>query len=335
MEAINSAYAVSAPNEPATYRSERLYKDRRSEQRNPVVGPIAKGTDRQETIVFSGSSEKLPLYGATGKFSADDKSKGSNTPGEAKKAPDPQNDPRIQAVVARLKAIEEKVKAHEAAHKTVGGTLTGPISYTYTRGPDGKSYITGGEVPIKISTGKTPQETVAHMEQVIRAALAPADPSPQDRAVASQASSVQQQARMEMASDFTQNTAEKGAAPVGGNAVSAAPAYASPATDLASVFQKVDLVVPLFPSSEKTGAYPAGGSFRVGSASDHADRSIYRASRLAYTDPAVTGSKNEAIPLTHNSEENTTGIPQMKKTASLRRSASITGPTALPTAIYA
>ncbi len=108
-------------------------------------------------------------------------------------------DPQVQAQIAQLKAIEEKVKAHEAAHKAAGGTMTGPVSYSYTRGPDGKNYITGGEVPISVSSGKTPQETISRMQQVIQAALAPADPSPQDRAVAAQASALQQEARQEVA----------------------------------------------------------------------------------------------------------------------------------------
>jgi hypothetical protein len=108
-------------------------------------------------------------------------------------------DPQVQAQISQLKSIEEKVKAHEAAHKTAGGTMTGPVSYTYSRGPDGKNYITGGEVPISVSSGKTPQETISRMQQVIQAALAPADPSPQDRAVAGQAAAMQQQARQELA----------------------------------------------------------------------------------------------------------------------------------------
>lgn len=109
-------------------------------------------------------------------------------------------DPQVQAEVARLKSTEEKVKAHEAAHKSAGGTMTGPVSYTYTRGPDGRNYVSGGEVPISVSSGKTPQETISRMQQVIQAALAPADPSPQDRAVAVQAAALQQQARQEAAS---------------------------------------------------------------------------------------------------------------------------------------
>lgn len=89
--------------------------------------------------------------------------------------------------------------------------MTGPISYSYTRGPDGKNYVTGGEVPIQISSGKTPQETVSRMQQVIRAALAPADPSPQDRAVAAQAATLQQKARSDMsATSGTQPQASSG-----------------------------------------------------------------------------------------------------------------------------
>ncbi|MDD2733419.1 MAG: putative metalloprotease CJM1_0395 family protein [Desulfuromonadaceae bacterium] len=107
-------------------------------------------------------------------------------------------DPQIQAQITQLKSIEEKVKAHEAAHKAAGGAMTGPVSYSYTRGPDGKSYITGGEVPISVTPGKTPQETISRMQQVIQAALAPADPSPQDRAVAGQAAAQQQEARQQL-----------------------------------------------------------------------------------------------------------------------------------------
>ncbi|MGB4598462.1 MAG: putative metalloprotease CJM1_0395 family protein [Trichlorobacter sp.] len=104
-------------------------------------------------------------------------------------------DPQIQQMVARLKQTEQKVKAHEAAHKAAGGNLASGASYSYTQGPDGRNYITGGEVQIDMSPGRTPQETVSKMQQVIRAALAPADPSGQDRAVAAQAANQMTQAR--------------------------------------------------------------------------------------------------------------------------------------------
>jgi len=106
-------------------------------------------------------------------------------------------DPQVKQVVERLKQTEEKVKAHEAAHKSAGGNLASSASYSYTQGPDGRSYITGGEVQIDMSPGKTPQETISKMQQVIRAALAPADPSGQDRAVAAQAGSQMAQAQQQ------------------------------------------------------------------------------------------------------------------------------------------
>ncbi len=108
-------------------------------------------------------------------------------------------DPQVQQQIDRLKSIEEKVKAHEAAHKAVGGNLASSATYSYTEGPDGRSYITGGEVQIDMSSGKTPEETVSRMQQVIRAALAPSDPSGQDRAVAAQAATIMAQAQQQKA----------------------------------------------------------------------------------------------------------------------------------------
>ena len=94
--------------------------------------------------------------------------------------------------------IEQKVKAHEMAHKVAGGELTGSIQYKYAQGPDGKMYIVGGEVPIKVKQGKTPEETIEIAQKIKRAALAPANPSPQDRAVAAKASVMEMQARAEL-----------------------------------------------------------------------------------------------------------------------------------------
>ncbi|MCQ8184435.1 putative metalloprotease CJM1_0395 family protein [Parvularcula maris] len=92
-----------------------------------------------------------------------------------------------QRVVQELKARDREVRAHEQAHKSVGGPYAGAISYDYQRGPDGQNYAIGGSVPIDASPEADPEETIAKMEVVIRAALAPAEPSPQDRTVAAQA----------------------------------------------------------------------------------------------------------------------------------------------------
>lgn len=105
--------------------------------------------------------------------------------------------PEIQQQIQKLKETDSRVRQHEAAHQAAGGGLAGGASFTTTRGPDGKTYATGGEVPIDISKEADPQATIAKMEQVKAAALAPADPSPQDLRVAAQADATKAQAQQE------------------------------------------------------------------------------------------------------------------------------------------
>ena len=101
--------------------------------------------------------------------------------------------------VRELKNIQNEVIAHEQAHKAAAGEFGGGISYSYTEGPDGKRYITGGEVPIKLKQGSTPEETLRNMQKVQAAANAPADPSGQDRQVAAKAAAIASRARSEIA----------------------------------------------------------------------------------------------------------------------------------------
>ncbi|MEJ5226303.1 putative metalloprotease CJM1_0395 family protein [Thermodesulfovibrio sp.] len=91
---------------------------------------------------------------------------------------------KINQIIQKLRQIENRVIAHENAHKAVAGKYAGAVSYTYTKGPDGKMYVTGGEVPLDTSEESTPEETIAKMEIIQAAALAPSDPSPQDIRVA-------------------------------------------------------------------------------------------------------------------------------------------------------
>ncbi|MBF0336446.1 MAG: hypothetical protein HQL05_01305 [Nitrospirae bacterium] len=104
----------------------------------------------------------------------------------------------IQIQVQKLKQREQAVKAHEQAHASVGGQYTGAPTYEYTRGPDGKNYISGGEVPIDVSKEKEPDATIRKMRQVRAAALAPADPSPQDQAIAAKATNIESKAQQEL-----------------------------------------------------------------------------------------------------------------------------------------
>lgn len=111
--------------------------------------------------------------------------------------------------VRELEKIDREVRAHEAAHQAAGGALAGAASYGYTRGPDNRMYAVEGEVPIRMQKGNTPEETIANAMQVIAAAMAPADPSPQDYKVAANAMQMQNDARMEQAKLKAQELKEK------------------------------------------------------------------------------------------------------------------------------
>ncbi|MDR2031748.1 MAG: hypothetical protein LBP86_05735 [Azoarcus sp.] len=109
-------------------------------------------------------------------------------------------DPADQRRVEEMKATDRAVRAHEAAHMAAGGNLvTSGASYTYETGPDGQRYAVAGEVGIDTSEGRTPEETLMRAERVRAAALAPADPSAQDRAVAAAAAQMAAEARAEIA----------------------------------------------------------------------------------------------------------------------------------------
>ncbi len=116
--------------------------------------------------------------------------------------------PQQQQDVNRLKATDREVRNHEQAHMAAGAGLTGGASLQFTRGPDGRQYAVAGEVSINLSAGQTPEETVERARQIQAAALAPVDPSPQDRAVAAAAAMMASQARAEMSR--TQREEEQG-----------------------------------------------------------------------------------------------------------------------------
>lgn len=104
-----------------------------------------------------------------------------------------------QATIQKLAQRDREVRAHEQAHASVGGAHAGHPNYQYTSGPNGVRYASSGHVNIDISPVKgDPQATVEKMRQVHRAALAPVNPSAQDRAVAAKANAQAAEARAEL-----------------------------------------------------------------------------------------------------------------------------------------
>lgn len=115
--------------------------------------------------------------------------------------------PDEQNQVEKLKARDRQVRQHEQAHMAAGaGMITSGASFTYQRGPDGVNYAVGGEVGISTSPGRTPEETIQRARQIRSAALAPADPSGQDRAVAAKAAQMAQEAEQQKSEQSRQQT---------------------------------------------------------------------------------------------------------------------------------
>lgn len=133
----------------------------------------------------------------------------------------PKLTPKQEARVRELQRLDAKVRAHEQAHAAVGGQYAGAPSYETTRGPDGRVYATGGHVSIDLSpVPGDPAATIQKMEVVKRAALAPAEPSAQDRSVAQKAERLRLEAQRELraqeAAERREATQEQQQAPAAG-----------------------------------------------------------------------------------------------------------------------
>ena len=108
-------------------------------------------------------------------------------------------DVQQERVINELQRRDKEVRSHELAHAAVGGSFTGAPNYSFKTGPDGKKYAVGGEVSVDLSTiAGNPTATIAKMQKVHAAALAPANPSAQDTKVAANAIQIILQAQSEL-----------------------------------------------------------------------------------------------------------------------------------------
>jgi len=108
--------------------------------------------------------------------------------------------PKQQAAVTDLKVVDRRVRQHEQAHLAAAGPYAkGGPSYSFSIGPDGNLYATGGEVTLDASPDPSdPQKTIEKARTVEAAANAPAEPSSQDRRVAAQAAAMEQAAQQQL-----------------------------------------------------------------------------------------------------------------------------------------
>lgn len=110
-----------------------------------------------------------------------------------------------QRLVSELRSRDQEVRAHELAHLAAAGGLSkGGATFEFALGPDGQRYAIGGEV--QIDTSGVPGDPAATLQKAIQiqqAALAPAQPSAQDRSVAVAAAAMAAEARAEMSNPKT------------------------------------------------------------------------------------------------------------------------------------
>ncbi len=125
-------------------------------------------------------------------------------------------------LLKELRARDAEVRAHEQAHLAAAGPYAnGAPTYEFQTGPDGQQYAVGGEVSIDSSpVPGDPEATVRKAQTIKRAALAPSDPSAQDRQVAAQAAQLEAQARQQVKAEKAEEkeeATEKSSSSVEGN----------------------------------------------------------------------------------------------------------------------
>jgi len=76
-------------------------------------------------------------------------------------------------IVQELRARDAVVRTEEESHQALAGANAGMISYSYTPGPDGRLYATGGKVSIRPIQGLDGIAAIANQAAISRAASVP------------------------------------------------------------------------------------------------------------------------------------------------------------------
>lgn len=199
-----NASSTSDANSSAILRVGQSQIENRGSVIQPVDEPafvngVIDKNPREMTAVSSNSNASNNLASDSGSQSVVQGGIDSEQQDQQSKQQDSQQEnierQQIQALVTR----DREVRNHERAHAAVGGQYAGSPRYIFERGPDGINYAIGGEVAISTSPiSGDPEATIQKAQVIRRAALAPTEPSAQDRSVAAQAVQLEAQARIEL-----------------------------------------------------------------------------------------------------------------------------------------
>lgn len=203
----NAASAYSVYGTPRVQSTENKQDD--SDAQLPVQ---KKDDDIEDTAIISDKAKELaekdkePHIQGTSDTNKDDSFDNKTEPKSNISKKGETLSPEQQQEVAQLKARDAEVKAHEQAHiAAAGGLTTSAPSYSYQSGPDGQKYAIGGEVSVSAPQTNNPEENIRNAEALKRAAMAPADPSSQDRAVAANADKIIAANREKLAEEQQKN----------------------------------------------------------------------------------------------------------------------------------
>ncbi len=184
----------------STFSSHSTSAPRSAERVNPVE-PIRPTVPRASDVFAESNRKNEPA--AVLNLSDEAKRRAAQAaPGGDEATDSTQPSEEEEKQLRELAQRDREVRVHEQAHKSAGGQYAGAIHFDFQRGPDGKNYAVGGHVNIDVSPiPDDPAATLVKMQQVVRAALAPAEPSPADRSVAAKASGQAAEARQELSEE--------------------------------------------------------------------------------------------------------------------------------------
>lgn len=224
--------AASASSASALAQVQQVDENNTQIQATPDSYTVNQQNTSSNNSAQNNASSNAPVYTGEEMLSAlnqDKQAQNSQTAQSAQKQQTTNTGEKVlteeeQKQVEELKARDTEVKAHEQAHIAAGGSyVRGGARYDYQTGPDGKKYAVGGEVSIDTSAVEgDPQATINKAQVILKAALAPAEPSGQDKAVASQARQMMASARKELMSEKINTNSENTADATTENSTTAA-----------------------------------------------------------------------------------------------------------------
>ena len=169
------------------------YAERTGRNRSRATSGTERSRNLEEENVDLRRRPALESASGRREYSVDTAKRGSDgqpyTPDEVKE-------------IEELKKRDLEVRRHEQAHFRAAGRYASPPKYEFETGPDGRRYAVGGSVDIDMSeVPNDPQATLEKARIIKRAALAPEEPSAQDRKVAREAEEMAVQAQKEISED--------------------------------------------------------------------------------------------------------------------------------------